>query len=665
MSSSLSCRQALLLQALERNPLTITPDRLVVEAIAQISATRSSYTLIAQQQQLLGIFTERDIVRLTANETPLEGVTISEVMTQNLITLSLAEASNIFSVLALLRAAKIRHLPITDENGKLLGVVTADSLRAILKPSDLLKMRLVAEVMVTEVITASVNASVFQVAQLMATHGKSCVVICAQETGFLRKPVGIITERDIVKFKIQGLDLCQTSAETVMSCPLLPTQLNFTLWHTHQLMQQYNIRRLVVVDEAGYLAGIVTQTSLLQLLEPTEMYATVEILEHVIAEKTQQLQQMNEQMQQAEAHLREVNENLEAQVQARTLELTRANEELAAKNRELQQALAQLTATQTELIQSEKMAALGQLLAGVTHEINNPLSAIRSSADSIANGLSEILQQLPVVLQQLDPQLYADFWALLQRSSSPRAVLSTREMRQVKKELICQLQASAIASAEILSPTLVEMGIYDNISPVLELLKQPNNKDALTIANQFYNLFKSSFTIIRANDNAAKLVMALKRYAHYEQSDDKKLANINDGIETVLIIFNYKLKQGVQVIKNYDRYLPLIPCYADELNQVWTNLLQNALDAMDNKGTLTIDVTQQDGSICVSFTDTGKGIPSEVLPRIFEPFFTTKPAGVGSGLGLGIVKKIIERHQGKIEVTSQPGQTKFSVLLPI
>lgn len=665
MSSSFSERQALLLQALEREPLTIAPHRLVVDAIALMNANRSSYILISQEQQLLGIFTERDIVRLTANQMPLEGVTISEVMTSNLITLSLAEAGNIFSVLALLRSAKIRHLPITDENGNLLGAVTPESLRAILQPSDLLKIRLVAEIMATDVLTASPNASVFQVAQLMATHRKSCVIICEQETGFLKLPVGIITERDIVKFKIQQLDLMQTSAATVMSCPLHPTQLNFTLWHTHQLMQQYNIRRLVVVDPAGYLAGIVTQSSLLQVLEPAEMYATVELLEHVIAEKTQQLQQMNQQMQQAEAQLREVNENLEAQVQARTLELKIANEELAAKNCELQQALAQLTATQTELIQTEKMAALGQLIAGVTHEINNPLSAIRSSADNLANGLSEIMAELPLLLQQLDPQLYPDFLALLQGASSPKAILSTKEMRQVKKALIRQLEAEAIAPAEILAPNLVELGVYDDITPILPLLKNPINTDILNAIDNIYSLFKSSRTIIKATDNAVKLVRALKRYGHYEQSDDKKMANISEGIETVLIIFNHQLKQGVEVVKNYDDSLPLIRCYADELNQVWTNLLQNALQAMGNKGTLTIDVSQQDGSICVSFTDTGPGIPPEVLPRIFEPFYTTKPAGIGSGLGLGIVQKIIERHSGKIEVISQPGQTTFIVSIPI
>ncbi|MFB2978146.1 CBS domain-containing protein [Microseira sp. BLCC-F43] len=666
MSSSLSEGQALLLQALDRNPLTIAPDTLVVEAIAQINATRSSYTPIVWQQKLLSIFTERDIVRLIANETPLEGITISQVMTQNLIPISLAEAGNIFSVLALLRSAKIRHLPVTDEGGNLLGVVTAESLRGILQPSDLLKMRQVADVMVTNVLTALPNVSVFQVAQLMATHGKSCVVICdreTQETRFL-KPVGIITERDIVKFKIQGLDLVQTSVATVMSYPLHPTQINFTLWQVHQLMQQYGIRRLVVVDEAGYLAGIVTQSSLLQLLEPAQMYANVELLEHIIAEKTQQLQQMNEQMQQAEAHLGEVNENLSAQVQARTLELTTAYEELAAKNRELQQALGELKATQTELIHSEKMAALGQLIAGVTHEINNPLSAISSSANNLNNYLTELLEQLPSVWQQLSPELCSDFLALLQRSISQRAILSSRERRQIKKALILQLEAPGISNAQILASPMIDLGIYDNITPFLGLLKQPNSAENLNIADKISYLFKSSHTIKTATDSAAKLVISLKRYAHYDHGDEKKLANITEGIDPVLIIFNNQLKQGVEVVKNYDLSLPEIPCYADEL-QVWTNLLQNALQAMENKGTLTIDVTQQDGSICVSFTDTGKGIQPEVLPRILEPFFTTKPAGIGSGLGLGIVQKIIEKHQGKIEVISQTGQTKIIVFLPI
>jgi signal transduction histidine kinase len=141
--------------------------------------------------------------------------------------------------------------------------------------------------------------------------------------------------------------------------------------------------------------------------------------------------------------------------------------------------------------------------------------------------------------------------------------------------------------------------------------------------------------------------------------------NITQGIETVLTLYQNQIKQGVEVVRNYQAQLPAVQCYPDELNQVWTNLIHNALQAMDNQGTLTIDAVQKDTSVLVKITDSGKGIPPEILPNIFEPFFTTKPAGEGSGLGLDIVKKIIEKHQGKIDVESVPGQTAFTVSLPI
>jgi two-component system NtrC family sensor kinase len=132
----------------------------------------------------------------------------------------------------------------------------------------------------------------------------------------------------------------------------------------------------------------------------------------------------------------------------------------------------------------------------------------------------------------------------------------------------------------------------------------------------------------------------------------------------VLTLYHNKIKHGVKVVRKYDK-LPLIPCYPDELNQVWTNLIHNALYAMDYKGTLTIHVSHRDGYIVVAFTDTGKGIPDDLQAKIFEPFFTTKPQGEGSGLGLDIVKKIIDKHHGRIEVESQPGNTTFQIILPI
>lgn len=717
MSPNFSDNQTFIEQALDRNPLIMPPETRLSEAIATMSRTHASYTLIVQQEKLLGILTERDVVRLAVSEKPLENMTVSAVMTQNLITCTRDRADNIFDLLALLHSAQIRHLPITDAGGKLLGVLTGESLRAVLKPTDLLQMGRVADIMTKTVTTATTETLAFDVAQLMAAQSRSCVVICTQETGFLKIPVGIITERDIVKFAAQDIDLAQTTAETLMTCPLLSVQSDATLWEANQKMQQHRIRRLAVVDRGGYLVGIVTQTNLLQALDPAQMYATVELLQQTIAEKTRTLQQMNEQMQLAEAQLRQVNENLEAQVQARTKELMAANAQLIQalqerttaetevrrlnaileqrveertaqlqeinqkllqeirdrqhaeiamrqKNEELAQTLQKLQLAQQELFHSEKMAALGQLIAGVAHEINTPLGAIRSSVQNIVDFLNQNLEKLPEFLQSLSPERGKDFVALLQRSSQESTLFSAKERRQFKKALRQQLENWAIANPETVADTLVDMGIYDNIEPFLPLLQDPDSKNILRTAYKISSLTKSAQTIVTASERAAKVVFALKTYTHDSAGGEKVLTNIPEGIETVLILYSNHIKQSVEIIRNYENNLPYILSYADELNQVWTNLIHNALQAMNYKGTLTIDILHQDNQIQVSIGDSGPGIPSEIMPKIFEPFFTTKPPGVGSGLGLDIVKKIVDKHGGEIKVKTVPGQTTFTVFLP-
>jgi signal transduction histidine kinase len=149
-----------------------------------------------------------------------------------------------------------------------------------------------------------------------------------------------------------------------------------------------------------------------------------------------------------------------------------------------------------------------------------------------------------------------------------------------------------------------------------------------------------------------------------DQTGEMVKTNIIDGIETVLTLYHNQLKQGVEVIRKFNE-IPQIMCFADELNQVWTNILHNALQAMHHKGILHIGVKQLDGFIVTSITDSGSGIPPEIKEKIFQPFFTTKPAGEGSGLGLDIVKRIIDKHKGKIEVESVPGKTTFSIYLPV
>ena len=334
------------------------------------------------------------------------------------------------------------------------------------------------------------------------------------------------------------------------------------------------------------------------------------------------------------------------------------------RTKELKTALEDLQATQEELIQSEKMAALGQLVAGVAHEINTPLGAIRSSAGNITKFLKETLETLPLLIQALSEEETNKFTALLQKSLQKEINLSSKEKRQYKRFLIRQLEDLNINDPDIIADSLVDMGIYDKIEDFIILLQKPDNVKIIETAYKLSELQRGTTRINTATDRASKVVFALKTYSRYDSSGVMIFANIFEGIETVLTLYHNQLKQGVEVIRNYGK-LPLVLCYPDELNQIWTNLIHNALQAMNNQGTLTIATIQEKDQAKISITDTGAGIPQDILPKIFQPFFTTKPAGEGSGLGLHIVQKIIDKHCGKISVESQPGHTTFHVFLPI
>jgi signal transduction histidine kinase len=340
------------------------------------------------------------------------------------------------------------------------------------------------------------------------------------------------------------------------------------------------------------------------------------------------------------------------------------DKDLAQANKDLSQTLEHLKATQEELIQSEKMAALGHLVAGIAHEINTPLGAIRSSVDSISTFLTQNLEKLPAFFQLLPKARQPDFLALLHNITQQNPTFTTKEKRKYRRALIRQLEKHDIEDAQTVADTLVDMGIYQDIEAFLVLLKDPESQTILNTAYQLATIQKSAQTITTASNRAAKTVFALKSFAHYDQTGEKVKVNITEGIDTVLTLYQNQLKQGVDAIRNYAD-LPLILCYPDDLNQVWTNLVHNALQAMDYKGTLTVDVAMQENYAVINITDSGIGIPDEIQPKIFEPFFTTKRAGEGSGLGLDIVRKIIEKHDGKITVDSIPGKTTFSVYLPI
>lgn len=291
-------------EAIDHQPLIVAPDTLLIDVIALMSQQggkscslpnfhspsdqlsirepRSSCVLVMHSDKLLGIFTERDIVRLTANGINFEEVTVAEVMAQPVITFPQTSCQDIFAALFIFRRYRIRHLPIVDDHAQLVGVVSPERIRQVLRPANLLKLRRVAEVMTPQVVNALPTVSVLSLARLMNKHRVSCVVITSDHGEDSCLPVGIVTERDIVQFQSLKLNLSKVQAQDVMSTPLFLLSPEDSLWTAHQEMQKRRVRRLVVSWNWGKGIGIVTQTTLLRVFDPMEMYGIVETLQQTV-----------------------------------------------------------------------------------------------------------------------------------------------------------------------------------------------------------------------------------------------------------------------------------------------------------------------------------------------------------------------------------------------
>lgn len=306
LSQDLPLGKPMLEEAIDYHPLVVTPDILLTETLALMSQiqspscslpnlensikeyipskVRSNCVLVMKGKKLEGIFTERDLVRLIASGRDFEKVNIGEVMSHPVITLTEADFQDIFAALFLFRRYRIRHLPILDEQGQLVGVVSHESLRSCLRPTNLLKLRRVSDVMSANVVQASLTSSVLKIARLMAEHRVSCVVMTEDFAEEPCLPVGIITERDLLQFQALELDLSQVKAEEVMSTPLFLLSPEDSLWFAHEKMQKMNLRRLVVSWNWGLGLGIITQTSLLRVFDPMEMYGVIETLQRTVQE---------------------------------------------------------------------------------------------------------------------------------------------------------------------------------------------------------------------------------------------------------------------------------------------------------------------------------------------------------------------------------------------
>jgi signal-transduction protein with cAMP-binding, CBS, and nucleotidyltransferase domain len=287
-----------LADAIDRHPLIVAPDTRLIDAIGlmhttsdrshssathELQGARSSCVLVMQDQKLLGIFTERDLVQLTAFGIDLQSTPICEVMHHPVLTMSEPDLHDVFAALFLFRRHRVRHLVIVNHQ-QLAGVVSLDSIRHVLRPANLLKIRRVAEVMTNQVITALPSTPVVTLTELMATHRISCIVIVkpSDEDDSIQQPVGIVTERDIVRFQALGLDIDQTSAQAVMSTPIFVLSPEDSLWTAHQEMEQRQVRRLAVSWNWGQNLGLVTQTCILRVFDPIEMHGVIETLQRTI-----------------------------------------------------------------------------------------------------------------------------------------------------------------------------------------------------------------------------------------------------------------------------------------------------------------------------------------------------------------------------------------------
>jgi two-component system, NtrC family, sensor kinase len=328
----------------------------------------------------------------------------------------------------------------------------------------------------------------------------------------------------------------------------------------------------------------------------------------------------------------------------------------------------ELEDAQSQLVVSEKMASLGVMVAGIAHEINTPTGVISNSSENLGNNLDYIFSHLTSInkIYNSTPELIAHFEEIIKQilNQEQKVNFDSREKIKIKKRLRESLKLEGFDSKTIEDITLflVDRNLLNLESNIITIVKFLG-LDSLNIIENFAGMHRNLSHIRYSIKNIVRIIRALKYYSHLDQAREEE-ANIAEGIENTLIIMSNQLKHDIEVIKDL-KDVPKILCNPDELNQVWTNLIQNAIHAMKGKGTLSISLYEEGEYVGVEIKDSGSGIPQEIIEKIWDPFFTTKDQGQGTGLGLGIVKGIIDKHKGKTIVQSSPGSTSFKISLPI
>jgi signal transduction histidine kinase len=341
--------------------------------------------------------------------------------------------------------------------------------------------------------------------------------------------------------------------------------------------------------------------------------------------------------------------------------------ELMKKNRELEQAYLQQEVT---LRQSEKLATLGKLSAGIAHELNNPASAAVRGAEHLKNNISE-LQKTQFKLGKLslsDEQLekVKSLNELFYEKSKQPNELDPLTRSNLENEMEEWLEEKGISNCWELASTIVNTGFTkEELADLTKIFT--NEQFPVVVSSLGTNFITDSLTeeIKQGAERITQIVKALRSYTFLDQAPIQSV-DIHEGLDNTLVMLRSRLKNGISVEREYSENLPRIQAYGSELNQVWTNIIDNAIDAMSGNGRITIKTYKENQHLVVELKDSGPGIPEDIQSKIFDPFFTTKSVGKGTGLGLNISHNIIvQKHKGEIKVKSRPGETYFQIKLPI
>ena len=320
-------------------------------------------------------------------------------------------------------------------------------------------------------------------------------------------------------------------------------------------------------------------------------------------------------------------------------------------------------------VQREKMMSLGKLSAGLAHELNNPAAAIRRSVSD----LRERMEMMPTLVTRLTghgltpDQVEAARGALMTCTAPTPGTLSTLERGEREDDLADWLEAHDVPHAYVVAEVLADEGVTPKaLTHLAEHVDESALADVVLWIEKGLAADRLMGEIERAAGRISDLVASVKGYTHRDQAPDRQLTDVHAGIDQTLTMLGHAIRtQSVHVDRQYGDDVPEVCAFPGEINQVWTNLIDNALDAAGEGGTIEIATRVEGALVCVAITDSGEGMPPEVQDRIFEPFFTTKEPGQGTGLGLDIAQRIVMQHEGTIRVESEPGRTTFEVCLPV